>query len=130
MIDVSQDYGVADAQFSAVGLFLAGNHSEQGRLAGAVGPDDADDAARRQAKFQVFYQQLVAEPLFQIFGLDHQVAQARPRWDDDLSLALLLFLGLDQKVLISGDPGLGLGLAGAGRGMYPFQFVLQGALAG
>ena len=43
------------------------NHAEQRRLAGAVGADDADDAAGRQAEAQVLDQQLVAVALADTF---------------------------------------------------------------
>jgi hypothetical protein len=43
-----------------IGLFLAGDHPEQRRLAGAVRADDADNAARRQLERQVVDQQPVA----------------------------------------------------------------------
>ena len=52
LIDVGEDHRVADAQGAAVGLFLADDHAEKRRLARAVGPDDADDAAGRQPEIQ------------------------------------------------------------------------------
>ena len=48
-----------------VGLLLAGDHPEERRLAGAVRPDHADDARRRQREAQVLEQQPVAEALRQ-----------------------------------------------------------------
>src|SRR6185369_12428429 len=45
LVDVREQYGVADRQRSRIGLFAAGDHAEQRRLAGAVGADDADDSA-------------------------------------------------------------------------------------
>ena len=49
-------------------LFLAGDHAEEGGLAGAVGADDADDPAGRQVEGQPLEQQTVA------VGLGHVVA--------------------------------------------------------
>ena len=62
--------------------------------------------------------------------LDDQVAQARPRRDDDLRRAFSLLVGLGQQGVISGDAGLALGLARPGRGVDPFELVLEGPLAG
>ena len=47
LVDVAELDRVAQAQLAAVRLFLAGDHAKQRRLAGAVGADDTDDAARR-----------------------------------------------------------------------------------
>ena len=52
LIDVGRHDRVADAQLAAVGLLLADDHPEQRRLAGAVGADDADDAAAGRSKFR------------------------------------------------------------------------------
>jgi hypothetical protein len=54
---------LADLELAAVGLLLAGDHAKQRRLAGAVGADDADDAALRQGEVQVVEEQAVAEAL-------------------------------------------------------------------
>src|SRR4030095_9840629 len=51
--------GGADLNVAAVGLFLAGNHAEQGRLGGAVRADDADDRARRHLEAQLVDQQAI-----------------------------------------------------------------------
>ena len=45
LIDVGELHDRPDAHFAGVGLFLAGQHAKQRRLAGAVRTDDADDAA-------------------------------------------------------------------------------------
>ena len=65
LVDVGQLDGLADAQRAAVGLLLPGDHAEQRRLAGAVGADDADDAAARQVEGQILDQQVVAVGLAQ-----------------------------------------------------------------
>src|SRR3569833_4437404 len=48
LIDIAKLHGLADLQGAGIGLFLAGDHAEQRRLAGAVGAVDADNAAGRQ----------------------------------------------------------------------------------
>jgi uncharacterized protein YbjT (DUF2867 family) len=47
--------------FALVGLFLAGDHLEQRRLAGSVRTDDADDGTRWHDDAQVIDQQAVAK---------------------------------------------------------------------
>ena len=60
LIDIAQLHAVADFDFPGIGLFLAGQHAEQRRLAGAVGTDDADNAAGRQLEGKIVDQQPVA----------------------------------------------------------------------
>jgi hypothetical protein len=90
-------HGLAEAQRTAVRLVLPRNHAEQRRLAGAVGPDDADDAAAREVEGQVVDQQRVAEALPQVLRLDDHVPEPRPRRDEDLDLVDLLLLVLVEQ---------------------------------
>ena len=53
LVHVAQLDRLADGEGAGVRLFLAGDHAEQRGLAGAVGADDADDAAGRQLEVQV-----------------------------------------------------------------------------
>ena len=73
-----------------VGLVLADDHAEQRGLAGAVRPDHADDAARRQLEGEVVDEQAVAIAFLEMLGLDDDVAEARARRNDDLRLAGLV----------------------------------------
>ena len=57
LIDVAELDRRADLQLAVVRLLLAHEHAEQRRLAGAVGADDADDAAGRQAEVHVLEDQ-------------------------------------------------------------------------
>jgi hypothetical protein len=77
LVDIAELHRLADAEAPASAVLLAGDHAEQGRLAGAVRADDADDAAGRQQERQVLDQQPVAEALVHLVRLDHQVAEAR-----------------------------------------------------
>ena len=61
---------LADLDRALVGLFLAGDHAEQRRLAGAVRPDDADDAAGRQLEGQIVDQKIVAKAFAQVLEVD------------------------------------------------------------
>ena len=130
LVHIAQHHGLAHAQGAAVGPFGAGDHAQQGRLAGAVGADDADDAAGRQAEAQVLDQQRLAVPLAQMLGLDRQVAEPGTRRNDDLGGSQLLLRGLGEQGLVGRDSRLALGLAGAGRRPDPFQFALEDPLAG
>jgi hypothetical protein len=61
---------VSPIRCAAVGLLLAGDHAEQGGLAGAVGADDADDAGRGQREAEVLDEEPVAEALGDVLELD------------------------------------------------------------
>ena len=63
LVDVGHLHRRPDRDLAAVGLFLAGDHAEQRRLAGAVRADDADDRAGRHLEAQVVDQQPVAVAL-------------------------------------------------------------------
>src|SRR5262245_65759394 len=111
LVDVRQLDRVADAQRPAVGLFLAGDHAEQRRLAGPVRPDDADDAAARQVEGQIVAQEAIAVALSEPLGPDVQLAQAWTRRDDDLGRALALAPALGEQLLVGLKPRLGLRLS-------------------
>ena len=115
-----------------VGLLLPDDHPEEGGLAGAVGPDDADDAARGEDERQLVDQQAVAERLHDAARLDHLVAQARPGRDGQLDLvgAPLGRLGFGDQVVVGGDAGLALALTGPGRHADPLELALERGLAG
>ncbi len=125
LIDVAQLHRLAEPDAARVGLLLAGDHPEQRRLAGAVGADDADDAARRQLEVQVLDQQAVAEALAQTLRLDDQRAQPRAGWNDDLRTARRPVRGLCPKRLERLDARLRLCLARARAGADPVQLARQ-----
>src|SRR5690349_18381672 len=45
LIDIAELHRLADLQASGIGTLLADDHAEEGRLAGPIRADDADDAA-------------------------------------------------------------------------------------
>ena len=97
LVDIAELHRLADADRAGVGLFLAGDHAEQRRLAGAVRPDDADDAAGRQLERQILDQQLVAIALVQAVDLDDDIAEPLAMRDDDLRVGRPALVGrLDQ----------------------------------
>src|SRR5690606_26447857 len=129
LIHVPELHRAADANLTAVGRFLAGNHAEQRGLADAVGADHAHDAARRQAERKVVDQQLIAVSLAQILGFDHQVAEvlALGNLDFDFLLAALLLFG--RHLFVSLDASLALGLASPRSHPNPLEFLGEGLLA-
>src|SRR5207342_969769 len=76
LVDIAEMDRRADIDRAGIGLLLAGYQLEQGRLAGAVRPDHADDAARRQGERKVFEQQLVAIGLADAIHLDDLATEA------------------------------------------------------
>src|SRR3712207_6681019 len=130
LVDVAELDALADPDRTFVRLLLAGDHAEQGRLAGTVRADDADDAARRQLEREAVDEELVAEGFFEIVELDDVVAQALGDRDDDLSGRRALLVGLGHEVLVALDTGLRLGLTSLRRGRHPLALALDGALVG
>ena len=126
LIDIGQPDGIADPQRAAIRLFLTDQHAEQGGFAGAVGTDDADDAALGQAEVEAVDQQPVTKALAQAGRFHHEFAQARPRRNVQFLgfVALLEFLRF--QFLEAGDTRLALGVATLGIGAHPFQFRLHG----
>src|SRR4030095_8805407 len=86
LIDVSQRNRLSDTNLAAVGLLLTYDHAKQGRLAGAVGADHADDTAGRKLERHVVHQQVITVGFADSFRFDHNVAQARPRRNGDLQI--------------------------------------------
>ena len=56
LVDVGEHDGLAQLDRAGVGLLLADDHAEERGLAGAVGADDADDAAPRQVEVAILHQ--------------------------------------------------------------------------
>src|SRR6185436_1501005 len=111
--------GLADLQRAAVGLLGSVDHPEQRRLACAVRPDDADDAAAGERKAQSLEQQLVAEGLLEILRVDNVVAKSGGRRDDDFMRRRALERVLRGELLVLLHAGLVLGLTRAGRHAHP-----------
>jgi hypothetical protein len=82
LVDIAKLHRLADGDRARIGLLLPGDHPEQRGLAGAVGPDDADNAARRQLERQVVDQQPVAKPFFRPSPSMTRCPAARRRNDD------------------------------------------------
>src|SRR5262249_35777771 len=102
---------------------------EECGLAGAVGADDADDAAARQVEVEVLHQYVVAVTLADAFGPHHGAAQRWPGGylQDQFVLALLILLR--RQLFVGAEAGLALGDAGPGCHSRPLQLALQGLAA-
>ena len=100
LVDVADLHGLAEPERAGVRLLLSRDHPEQRRLAGAVRPDDADDAAARQREVDVVHQQLVAVALAQARGLDDDVAETRARRDVDFD-AVSIFCAVSSLSSVS-----------------------------
>src|SRR5215217_4621054 len=131
LVDIAQLDRVADLDLAAVWLLLADEHPEQGRLARAVGADDADDPRPRQAEGEVLDQEPLTEPLVQVLDLDHLVPEPRPGRDGDLQLAgdRLLVARLREELLVRRQPRLALRLPCLGTQADPLQLPGERALA-
>src|SRR5258707_6193804 len=129
LVDIAQLHGVAEPQRAAIGLLLASDHAEERSFAGTVGPDDADDAARRQAEGEILHQELVAIGLAEVHRIDHEIAETRARGYHDLRGVRRLLPALRHQAVIGLDARLALRLAGARALLDPFQLVLEGTLA-
>src|SRR5207245_915547 len=101
---------LADPDRAGVRLLLADDQLEQGGLARAVRPDQADDPAPRQVDAQVLEQQLVAVGFAQVLGFHHEVAETRTGRDVNLQVFGQLVLLLAEQLLVAREAGFALGV--------------------
>ena len=126
LVDVGELDRAADLDFAGIGLFGADQHPEEGRFAGTVGADDADDGAGRDAETKLVDEQAVAEGLADILEVDHLAAQPLADRDEDL-LRLIAFLVLDAAQFIKASQArLALRLPCLRVLAHPFQLLLHG----
>ena len=76
LVDVHRDHRLPHLDGAAVRFLLPHDHAEQGRLADAVRPDDADDRAGRHRETHPVEQGPPAVGLAQVGHLDDDVAEA------------------------------------------------------
>src|SRR5690606_19005706 len=129
LVDIAELHRLTDADLAPVRLVLSGDHAEKRRLAGAVRPDHADDAAGRKPEIEPVNEQAVAESLADAFGVDHVLAESFTRRNDDLRVARPAIGGRAHQFVIGLDTGLGFGLARFRAGGNPFALALQRLLA-
>src|SRR4249919_2821985 len=129
LVDIGDLHGVADVDLAAVRLELAGDHLEQRRLAGAVGADNPNNRTRRDGQAEVVDQHPLAEALGHVLQLDHLVAQALARRDEDL-VGLVAALVVERLQFFQAlQARLALAAAALGVLARPLQFLLQRLLA-
>ena len=130
LIHVGDVHGVAESEFAVVRLLIADEHTQQRRLAGPVGTDDANDAPRRQLEAQSVDEQAFVVTLAEIFGLNNEVPEA---WSGGnvhlLGLAALLELPGGELVEAC-EPCLALRLPALGIGPHPLELGRDGAPVG
>ena len=126
LVDVADVDRLTDLHGAGVWLFEADDRLEQGRLADAVGADDADDAVARQRERQPVDEDAVAEALLEVVDLDDLRAEARARRDLDLlEVELAGALGFGGHLLVAREACLRLRLAGLRVGADPLEFFLE-----
>ena len=126
LVDKSHLHGLADLDFAGIRLLTARNHLEQGRLARAIGADDADDGTGRNLETQVVDQHTVTKGLGDAHKLDHLLAQAVGHRNEDLVGLIALLVFKVAELLKARQTGFALGLAGLGVLAGPLQLLLQG----
>src|SRR6185312_12921760 len=105
------------------------DHPEQRGFSRAVGTDDADDRAGRDLETQVIDQQALAEGFRDVAELDHVVAKALARRNEDL-VGLVALLVVERLQFFQPRQAC-LALAAAALGVLPrpFQFARDRLLA-
>ena len=86
LVDVAEVNGVADLDRAGIRFFTAGEHLEQGRLAGAIRTDDADNAGGWERNDRSSIKRRSPKPLLRSFDLDDLVPEATTGRDRDLQL--------------------------------------------
>src|SRR5262245_4821763 len=126
LVDIGHAHRAPELQLAGVRLLLPHDHPEQGRLANAVGSDDADDSGPRQVEREAAEQLAVAEALLQLVRLEDDVTEPWAGRDVDLlEVELAVALGLGGELLVALEPSLVLGLARLGVGAHPLQLLLE-----
>ncbi len=125
LVHVGQLHRRPEHDLARVRRLLADDHLEQRRLAGAVGADDADDGAGRHQEAEVVDQQALAELLGDVLELEHRIAQALARRNEDL-VGLVTALVIDRLQFFQAcQTRLALGAAALGVLPRPLQFLLD-----
>src|SRR5215468_1102659 len=71
LVDIAEMYRLADGDGALVRLLLVGDHAKQRGLAGAVGANDADNAAGRQLEAEIVDQLTLAVAFAQPLEINH-----------------------------------------------------------
>src|SRR5206468_150748 len=103
LIDIADLRRLPQRKRARVRRDFAGDDAEERRLAGAVWADHSDNAASRKRERQILKEDLVAEPFRQAVGFQHDVSEARSRWNIDLQVVGIFLLLCVQQLFIAGD---------------------------
>src|SRR5204863_8951623 len=106
LLQVGELHRGTDDDVSRVWLLDAADHLEQRRLAHAVRPDDAEDAAGRDFEREIVDERATAEALGHVPHLDHLVAEARSGRDAQLDRVERFFRALLDELLVAREPRL------------------------
>src|SRR5216684_5854989 len=120
---------LADLDRAGVRLFWPGDHAKQCGLAGAIGTDDADDAARRKLEGEVVDQEIVAIAFAQVREINHILAKTLRDGNGDLRRLGRLFRGFLHQILVALVSRFGFGLPRARGCRDPFLLARKRALA-
>ena len=86
LTEITDAHGLSDVDLTTVWCFPAGDHLDEGRLARAVRPDDADAVVAQEIIVEVIEQHMPVIGLRDIDELDRRLAEAGP---DGAQLQLL-----------------------------------------
>jgi len=129
LVDQRQLDRLADCNFTAVGLVLAGDHVKQRGLACPIGADDAHDRPGGNGKAQIVDQKPIAKAFRHILEIDHVVAETLGHRNKDfLGFVTLLVFEFAQFVK-AGQTRLALGLPALRILPYPFELLRNRFLA-
>ena len=128
LLDIGHLDGLADDDFTAVGLLLAGNHPEQRRFTGTVGADDADDGTGGHDETEIIDQHPVAVALGDVLELEHRIAQPLSHRNEDFLGFVALLVVVGAELFKALQTRLALGLAPLRVLTHPLQLLADGPL--
>ena len=125
LFDISEANRAADAECARVGLFFAGDEAKEGGFSRAIGADNADNAAGRQGKGEVFKEEGIAISFGNALGFDDNIAEARTGRNINFEVAFF-FHALIEQLIICGNPRSGFGVSPAWVHVDPFALSRKG----
>src|ERR1700680_729269 len=130
LIDDAEFDRCTDRNLSRIGTFAACDHSEERRLAGPIGADDADDRARRDAEVDVVHQEPLAVRLANPGKFDHAIPKTVGDGNEYLLGLVAALIFVTRKFLKARDAALALGVSPLSAGANPLELPLERFLAG
>src|ERR1700722_2647430 len=127
LVDITKMHRLADLDRACIRLLLPGDHAEQRGLAGAIRPDNADNAAWRQPECEVIDQKVAAESLSKMIEVDDVLTEPFRHGNRDLRDAVGLGVGDLEQFLVALVARLRFGLPRLRRGRNPLLLALKRA---